>query len=261
MIRNAQWIVGVALLVLWRWIPHPPNFSPVLAFAMFAGAQLPRKWAVGAVWALMLASDLFLGFHSTMFFVYVALAACTVIGTRYNLLVSSLGASVLFFVVSNFGVWLLSYPLTISGFVQCFALAIPFFWNTLVSTVLFSVLFRIRFPNKIIGGAAKLCGAFLMLSCSSTQAADVECYFNAPVETAYPPYLLVIEDGKVHASSVHNKEYYWGQIAGVTGNQTFRTYSTLWEGMIFQARTILHEKVGQVAFNGKWYPCTEKEPK
>lgn len=135
----------VALAVLSRWLPHPPNFSPLIGIALFAGARFDSKTlAVGVPLIAMLISDLVLGWHSTLPFVYGCLMILALIGWRAlkpagfgwkKLGATSTFGAVLFFVISNFGVWLTQdlYSYTLTGLVACFAAAIPFFPATLAS--------------------------------------------------------------------------------------------------------------------------------
>jgi hypothetical protein len=94
------------------------------------------------------------------------------------------------------------------------------------------------------------------LCATNALAADFRCQFDSPL-TAYPPYVLTIKGDQVYADSVHNKEYFYGQVSMV-GNQTYWTYSTLWAGMIFQIRHYAGGGAteGEVSFNnGDWLPC------
>jgi hypothetical protein len=135
-----------------RLIPHPPNFTPIGAMALFSGAYLGRRWlAFVAPLAAMLLSDSILGFHSGMPFVYASVALIVLIGclvrsrvTPLTVVGAALASSVLFFVVTNFGTWLLSgmYPLTGAGLAACYVAAIPFFQNTAVGDLFYcAVLF------------------------------------------------------------------------------------------------------------------------
>ena len=142
----------IVFLVASRVIPHPPNFTPILAVAIFA-PYFFRDLAISTAMPLgaMVLADLILGFHSYMFWVYGAVAASVVISyylrhTGTNLLrIGSLSliSSLLFFVVTNFGVWLDSgfYPQAAQGLFACYVAALPFFGNTLVSTVAFCGVF------------------------------------------------------------------------------------------------------------------------
>ena len=135
-----------------RLIPHPPNFTPIGAMALFSGAYLGRKGlAFVAPLAAMLLSDAILGFHSGMPFVYASVALIVLIGslvasriTALTVVGAALASSVLFFIVTNFGTWLVSgmYPLTGAGLAACYVAAIPFFQNTAVGDLFYcAVLF------------------------------------------------------------------------------------------------------------------------
>jgi len=135
-----------------RLIPHPPNFTPIGAMALFSGAYLGRKGlAFVAPLAAMLLSDAILGFHSGMPFVYASVALIVLIGslvasriTAMTVVGAALASSVLFFIVTNFGTWLVSgmYPLTGAGLAACYVAAIPFFQNTAVGDLFYcAVLF------------------------------------------------------------------------------------------------------------------------
>lgn len=142
-------LVGIILLAVgMRLVPHPVNFSPVGAVALFSGAYLSRRWMALAVPLLiLLLSDLYLGFHSTVAFVYGGFALSVLVGCALqnkisvkSILAGSVGSSLIFFVVSNFGVWMMQdlYPKNAGGLMACFVAALPFFQNSLVSTVIYS---------------------------------------------------------------------------------------------------------------------------
>lgn len=152
---NATRFLALSALVLAaaaaRLIPHPWNVSPVAAMALFAGAQYgSRSVALAVPLAAMLLSDALLGFHSTMPFVYGALALTVLLGRRLRiqsvdgrLIGASLASSVLFFLVTNAGVWLMEglYPLTANGLWACYAAGIPFFRWTLLGDLAYSAVF------------------------------------------------------------------------------------------------------------------------
>ena len=133
----------VLIAALTRLVPHPPNFAPITAMSLFAGAYFTRKQFAFMVPLLaMLISDLFLGFYTISIFVYLSFAVITFIGQQKNRVTPKLVllGSVLFFLISNFGVWLLYYPKTIDGLVTCFALAIPFFATSLLGDIFYSLI-------------------------------------------------------------------------------------------------------------------------
>ncbi|MFH1119985.1 MAG: DUF6580 family putative transport protein [Bacteroidota bacterium] len=151
-------VTGIVLgLAFSRMLPHPFNFSPIAALALFGGARYSNRFAaylipLAAVWI----SDLFLNyafygrfvpFYNGALITYLAFALIVLLGsvmlrrlTPGNLLFSSLSASLLFFIVSNFGVWAFSgmYPLNMSGFSACYAAAIPFLRNTITGDLIYS---------------------------------------------------------------------------------------------------------------------------
>ena len=136
----------IFLISLSRIFPHPPNFTPILALAIFGGAFLPnKKTALFLPISTMFLSDLIIGFHSQIYAVYVAIIILSLLGNMIktknikNLAITGFAGSLIFFMITNFSVWLsgVLYPLTIDGLLQCYIMAIPFFHNTLISTLLF----------------------------------------------------------------------------------------------------------------------------
>ena len=134
-----------------RLVPHPPNFTPIGAMALFSGAYLGRKGAVALIapLAALLLSDLVLGFYHGMLTVYFSVALITVLGavalkqkSPLRIGGAALASSVLFFVLTNFGMWLSSgfYPLTVAGLEACFIAAIPFFQNTVAGDLFYVTL-------------------------------------------------------------------------------------------------------------------------
>ena len=152
---NIKFILNITLIIflvsLTRIIPHPPNFTPILALAIFGGAYLPNKiTALFLPIIAMFLSDLIIGFHSQIYAVYAIIITLSLLGNIIekknilNLSIVGVSGSLLFFIVTNFSVWLTDglYPLNISGLLQCYIMAIPFFQNTFISTLLFlSILF------------------------------------------------------------------------------------------------------------------------
>lgn len=149
---NAKLIIAFALIllgVLARFMPHPPNFAPIAAIALFAGVFLPRRWAIALPLAAMIVSDIFIGMHGTIAwtwgsFVIIALISSSVLKKHYSLnsvLLSSIGASIFFYLVTNFGVWAegLLYPPTLEGLISSYVNAIPFFRNTIVGDMFYVV--------------------------------------------------------------------------------------------------------------------------
>ena len=152
-------IATIAVVALTRLLPHPPNFSPVVAMALFGGAALSdRKLAFLVPLAAMFIADLFIGFHNTMVFVYLGMALVVAFGlvlTSHRkpavLIGGAVVGSAIFFLVSNTGMWWLSgiYQHNIDGLLMCYVAALPFFHNTLMATLLYSgLLFGVEYWTK-----------------------------------------------------------------------------------------------------------------
>jgi hypothetical protein len=143
-------IAAILAAAVLRLVPHPPNFTPIGAMALFSGAYLGRRGlAFVAPLAALLLGDLVLGFYSGMWVTYVAVALIALVGwlalSRISFVrvgVAAVASSVLFFLVSNFGVWALSgmYPQNLTGLAACYVAAIPFFQNTLAGDLFYSGL-------------------------------------------------------------------------------------------------------------------------
>jgi hypothetical protein len=155
------------LAALSRIVPHPVNVAPITAIALFAGVYLGRKHAFIIPLAAMLISDYFIGFYDAVIWVYVSIIMIGFIGLWLKghrgvlpTIGASVAGSVLFFLVTNFGVWISWYPHTWTGLIGCYTAAIPFFRNTMVGdlgyvTVLFGVYELVkRFIPSIIGEPA-----------------------------------------------------------------------------------------------------------
>lgn len=142
--------VAVALVVtgiLLRIIPHAANFTPVGAIALFGGAVLGSRFALWLPLAVMVVSDLFLGSHGTMLFTWSGFMLVGAFGmllkNKSNYLrvpIGSLGAALIFYIVSNFGVWVEGklYTYTWQGLVDCYVAALPFLRNELIADLLFT---------------------------------------------------------------------------------------------------------------------------
>jgi hypothetical protein len=133
-----------------RLIPHPPDFSPIAALALFGGAQFSDKRAAFLVpLAAMFLSDLVLGMHALIPIIYGSFALITCLGFRlrqrqdfWRISGAALLGAILFFVTTNGGVWLFGsfYPKTGAGLLACYTGAIPFFWNTLASDLIYTLV-------------------------------------------------------------------------------------------------------------------------
>lgn len=158
-------LVGMVLAAaLLRLLPHPWNFTPITAMALFSGAQFRTRWAAFAIpLSAMFMSDLVLGAYPSIAVTYLCFSTIVVIGMSLRnaqstgrIAAAAAGSSILFFVVSNVGVWLFDgmYPHTTAGLSACFTAALPFYQGTLLGDATYTALlfggFRlaeIRFPS------------------------------------------------------------------------------------------------------------------
>lgn len=140
----------ILLCAVLRIFPHPRNFTPVGATALFSGAMLRDKRLAFALPLIALfAGDLFVGFHKLMPVVYASFLLSVAIGLwlKSNRTVARIGGATLlgatqFFLITNFAVWAVlgTYPKTVSGIISCYVAGIPLFWNTLGGDGLYATL-------------------------------------------------------------------------------------------------------------------------
>ncbi|MBI4669057.1 MAG: hypothetical protein HY747_07700 [Elusimicrobia bacterium] len=145
-----RYYLGIVILgAAARIIPHPPNFTPTGAIAFFSGSKIINRWiALCVPLAIMILSDAFIGWHQTMPFVYGSFLLCVLLGQRLGQgnvgRLAGLGlSSVVFFITTNLGVWLVSgmYPHTAGGLAACYWAAIPFFRNELAANLIYGGAF------------------------------------------------------------------------------------------------------------------------
>ena len=144
-----QWICAViVLLALSRFIPHPPNFTPIGAMAILSGG-LFKSLRVGLIMPLaaMLLSDLILGLHSSMLFVYGSITiitlCCHFLLRKLNLISMCLAvvfATVVFFLITNFGAWFSHgmYPHNAQGLGLAYVAGLPYLLNSLLAKICFT---------------------------------------------------------------------------------------------------------------------------
>lgn len=130
-----------------RLLPHPPNFAPIAAMALFGGAYFNKKsFAFIIPLAALFLSDVVIGIYSYAWMVYISFALIVVLGiimlkkvSVKNLIFASITASVSFFAITNFGVWALGtlYPKSPAGLLESYIAAIPFFQYSLVGDLFF----------------------------------------------------------------------------------------------------------------------------
>ena len=138
-----------------RFVPHPPNFTSLIALSFYVPAMLGIRF-IPIVMISFVLTDLIIGLHSVTFFTW---GSVLVIGFLSNYLSRNIltrlsgalmGAGI-FFIISNFGVWVNgAYGYSFEGLIKCYTLAIPFFGYTLISTLVFSTIIEAIYKSKYL---------------------------------------------------------------------------------------------------------------
>tara|TARA_A100001037_G_scaffold260547_1_gene249040 strand:- start:2 stop:499 length:498 start_codon:yes stop_codon:yes gene_type:complete len=159
--KNLNIFLGIlTTLAISRFIPHPPNFTIAIAMSFYAPFIFGQK-KIFYVLASFIITDLIIGYHLTTHWTW---GSILIIGFIYKLfkknliyrLFGVLSSALLFFILTNFGVWTLGqYGYHLSGLVKCYILAIPFFGNTLISSIIFAAIIEIFYFLYIYKFASK----------------------------------------------------------------------------------------------------------
>jgi len=163
---QGRWMLAVGLVVvgaLARLLPHPPNMTPLVAVALFGGSVLPKGLGIVVPVLAIFASDLAIGLHDVMAFTWGSASLTAMLGWWVRrrprpgrIACAAVLGSTLFFLVANFGVWLIDmiYPRTWPGLAACYVAALPFFRNALIGDLAYTVflfgfmrLAEVRFPT------------------------------------------------------------------------------------------------------------------
>lgn len=149
-------IVFLASLIILsssRLIPHPPNFTSLIALSFYIPALFGTLY-IPAVLLSFVLTDLIIGFHKVTFFTWGSIIVIGYLSKHLSTSITKrfLGIFIscfIFFTISNLGVWFTGYyEFSFSGLITCYVMAIPFFGNTLISTIIFSLI--IEYLNKIL---------------------------------------------------------------------------------------------------------------
>ncbi len=145
-------VLFIILSVLIRVGPHLPNMAPIVGVGLFCGAYLPRRWAVAVPVLAMALGDLMLGWVPENLFGWIAVALSAALGfllrkrrPAWTVVGASVIGSTLFFLISNFGVWVLGcgpgwYPPTLQGLAACLTAGVPFYRNGLVGDLVYTAV-------------------------------------------------------------------------------------------------------------------------
>ena len=146
--------IGIFLaLAASRFIPHPPNFTSLLALSFYVPAILGIRFIPALVLSFLI-TDLIIGFHGLTLFTWGSVIIIGLISKFFllnsvNRILGALIGAFLFYLITNFGVWTLgTYDYSLEGLIACYTLALPFFGNTIVSTLIFSSLIEIVLTKK-----------------------------------------------------------------------------------------------------------------
>ena len=150
--KNFIAIFWIFLAAFGRLIPHPPNFTPLTGLSLFSGSQLPKYISYPSAILALLCSDMLLSrmhgyeiFGMWSLFTYSGFLAVVWSGTKMQanakaprILGFTVAASLFYWIWTNFGIWLISYPKTFAGFVDCYGLALPFLGNSLLGDLIWT---------------------------------------------------------------------------------------------------------------------------
>lgn len=137
-------------LAVTRLIPHPPNFTSLIALSFYIPFLFGLKYLPILLVSFVI-TDLYIGFHETIFFTYFSVLFIGLFSNYFsknliNRVLGSFLSAIIFFVITNFGFWTLGfYPYTILGLIECYFMALPFFSHTIISTLIYGILIEIVF--------------------------------------------------------------------------------------------------------------------
>jgi hypothetical protein len=142
-------ILFVIIGILARFFPHLPNFAPIAAVALFSGVYFKKRYGWLLPLGIFIISDLIIGLHQTLFFTWGTIVLIYFLGrtlqtrkTITNTAIFILASSLIFFIITNFGVWLMGwYSPNLSGLTSCYINALPFFRMSLISNFVYGFVF------------------------------------------------------------------------------------------------------------------------
>jgi hypothetical protein len=135
-----------------RFIPHPPNFTSLLALSFYVPALLGLRYLPALLISFAI-TDIVIGYHTGTFFTWGSVFLIGIIASSFSKTLTTrisgaLVGAVIFFTLTNFGVWASGmYGYTFNGFVTCYTLAVPFFAYSIISTLIFSLIFEIFYKS------------------------------------------------------------------------------------------------------------------
>ena len=141
-----------------RFIPHPPNFTSLIALSFYVPAIFGNRYIPIVLFCFVI-TDMIIGFHNTIFFTWLSVLIIGYLSKYLNKnyfyrIGGALTGAILFYLITNFGVWFSSimYPKSLLGLIECYTLAIPFFGNALIGDIVYSVVlftsYSLVFSNR-----------------------------------------------------------------------------------------------------------------
>ena len=154
--------LGILLcLSVSRLIPHPPNFTSLIALSFYVPAIFGKKYIPVVIFSYLI-TDLFIGFHNVLFFTWgsvllISLASRLFLKSLITRISGALLGALIFFLITNFGVWSLgNYGFTSTGLITTYLLGIPFFGNTFLSTLIYSLIIECLIKYKFFNTSYNL---------------------------------------------------------------------------------------------------------
>ncbi len=151
-IRNFILISFMSILIS-RLIPHPPNFSTAIAVAFYLPALFGIKYIFLTLTAFIF-SDLIIGMHNLLLFTWGSIVFIGLFSkyfkSFYSRLIGIIGSCLIFFIISNFGVWFLSntYSSDLSGLITCYVMGLPFLQNSFFSSIVIAIFIELLITIK-----------------------------------------------------------------------------------------------------------------
>ena len=146
--RHISICLGIFLaLAISRFVPHPPNFTSLIALSFYVPAFLGISYIPALIISFAI-TDIIIGYHTGTFFTWgsiflIGITSQFFAKTLITRISGALIGALVFFIITNSGVWVSGmYGYTFSGLITCYLLAIPFFAYSLISTLFFSAIFE-----------------------------------------------------------------------------------------------------------------------
>ena len=146
-------IISFFSILISRLIPHPPNFTTTIAVAFYLPALFGYRYIIISLTAFIF-SDLLIGAHNLLIFTWGSIIFIGLFSKYfYNFYLRFFGIAascILFFLISNFGVWVFSntYSNDLNGVITCYIMGLPFLQNSLISSLGISVLIEFFISMK-----------------------------------------------------------------------------------------------------------------